>query len=498
MVRNILELLSLGKKVGAEFINKEYQHYLKKRDDKRKQKDEEKRKSSESQKQQRWSLSGESPSQTSERDKYRFQKREEMRRKGIFVQAYSQEEIPTEYETTQSAQRPFVSTLPVRKLRWKDMSAIPHKRSQEESYREIDISRPTSQEVLNSKEKNASSQPVAIMASRTNYAPVDKSSEVAVSIQSPIHSPIPSPTVQSVKGSVVEKSATGATQVHLDHSEHSASKTSEMDQLESPGDKAYKKDKREDVFAALEEDVDLVKVLEEFDLNTIQGIRPDDKRSLQTAKKVLKVAFKEKAFEKSLTPKETDTITKFFSGKLSFDENVLQVLDTVLDKTIDYFKTRKTNLDQETKDLIEKREALKAAMLETMLSKPKFIPSSWVKQYEAYRLEAEKETNGINWAKIFLQYPRQRAFDDGAADVYGNFTRARRGHWLCGCIFGPNDSKTFEEVDREIKSQSLFMDTSIMQASSESLRDEKPPTSDSKRRSERSDKSPMPSSRQEK
>ncbi|KAK5981089.1 hypothetical protein GCK32_015855, partial [Trichostrongylus colubriformis] len=157
------------KKVGAEFINKEYQHYLKKRDDKRKQKDEEKRKSSESQKQQRWSLSGESPSQTSERDKYRFQKREEMRRKGIFVQAYSQEEIPTEYETTQSAQRPFVSTLPVRKLRWKDMSAIPHKakeklkirgkdeakakrkRSQEESYREIDISRPTSQEVLNSK-----------------------------------------------------------------------------------------------------------------------------------------------------------------------------------------------------------------------------------------------------------------------------------------------------------------------------------------------------------
>uniref|UniRef100_A0A0K0D013 Dynein_C domain-containing protein n=1 Tax=Angiostrongylus cantonensis TaxID=6313 RepID=A0A0K0D013_ANGCA len=64
-----------------------------------------------------------------------------------------------------------------------------------------------------------------------------------------------------------------------------------------------------------------------------------------------------------------------------------------------------------------------------------------------------KQTTGINWARIGLLYPRHRAFDDGAADIFGNFTRARRGHWLWGCIFGPTDSKSFEEVDREKKSQ---------------------------------------------
>ncbi|KJH45731.1 hypothetical protein DICVIV_08206, partial [Dictyocaulus viviparus] len=45
----------------------------------------------------------------------------------------------------------------------------------------------------------------------------------------------------------------------------------------------------------------------------------------------------------------------------------------------------------------------------------------------------------------------------------GNFTRARRGHWLWGCLFGPTDSKSFEEVDREKKSQGFYMDTAIME-----------------------------------
>ncbi|PIO76791.1 hypothetical protein TELCIR_01135 [Teladorsagia circumcincta] len=60
-----------------------------------------------------------------------------------------------------------------------------------------------------------------------------------------------------------------------------------------------------------------------------------------------------------------------------------------------------------------------------------------------------RATTGINWAKILLFYPRQRAFDDGEADVYGNFTRRHRSYWILGCILGPNDSKSFEETERE-------------------------------------------------
>ncbi|EYB99308.1 hypothetical protein Y032_0123g1134 [Ancylostoma ceylanicum] len=218
---------------------------------------------------------------------------------------------------------------------------------------------------------------------------------------------------------------------------------------------------RDDIFAPLEEDVDLMKVLVDFNTSNLVGVGADDRRSLEAAKKILKVAYREKAFETTLTKEENEVLAKFFSGKIPYDANVLHTLDSVLDKTIDYFRSHRTNLDPETKELIEKRETLKAAMLQTMLSMPKFLPAGWVRQYEAYREEALKETTGINWARISLFYPQHRAFDDEAADVFGNFTRARRGHWLWGVIFGPRDSKTFEEVDKETKSQGFYLDTCI-------------------------------------
>ncbi|RCN42523.1 hypothetical protein ANCCAN_11495 [Ancylostoma caninum] len=202
---------------------------------------------------------------------------------------------------------------------------------------------------------------------------------------------------------------------------------------------------REEIFAPLEEDVDLMKVLVDFNASNLVGVGADD------------------AFEQTLTKEENEVLAKFFSGKIPYDGNVLHTLDSVLDKTIDYFRSHKTNLDPETRELIEKRETLKAAMLQTMLSMPKFLPTGWVKQYEAYREEALKETTGINWARISLFYPQHRAFDDGAADIFGNFTRARRGHWLWGVIFGPRDSKTFEEVAKETQSQGFYLDTCIIE-----------------------------------
>ncbi|KAK6029329.1 hypothetical protein OSTOST_04561 [Ostertagia ostertagi] len=116
--------------------------------------------------------------------------------------------------------------------------------------------------------------------------------------------------------------------------------------------------KRDDVFARIDEDVDLTKVLADFDTEHIEGVGVSDKKALNAAKKILRVAYKEKAMEKALTKEENDTISKFFSGKLPYDQNVLHVLDRALDKTIDYMETHGTHFDEETQRLVWKREAV--------------------------------------------------------------------------------------------------------------------------------------------
>ncbi|WKX89598.1 hypothetical protein Q1695_008893 [Nippostrongylus brasiliensis] len=186
-------------------------------------------------------------------------------------------------------------------------------------------------------------------------------------------------------------------------------------------------DRSEDVFSELGEDVDLRQVLMDLDMNTLQGVRAD----------------------------------------------VLRTLDSVLDKTIEYFINNKIDvLDPEIKNLIKERRALKAAMLDTMLKKPSYVPTEWVKKFEDYHEEALRETSGINWTQIMFLYPRQRTFDDESPDIFGNFTRAQHTNWLWGCIVGPNDSKTFDEVEREKASEGLFMDTKIMRRASAQFPDE--------------------------
>ncbi|KJH45730.1 hypothetical protein DICVIV_08205 [Dictyocaulus viviparus] len=116
--------------------------------------------------------------------------------------------------------------------------------------------------------------------------------------------------------------------------------------------------RKEDIFESIDEDVDLMKVLVDFNVEKLVGVGADDKRALDAAQKILKVAYKEKAFEKTLTKEENDVLSKFFSGKIPYDHNVLQTLDNVLDKTIEYFDAHKTNLDPETKALIHQRQAV--------------------------------------------------------------------------------------------------------------------------------------------
>ncbi|ETN73608.1 hypothetical protein NECAME_04294 [Necator americanus] len=107
--------------------------------------------------------------------------------------------------------------------------------------------------------------------------------------------------------------------------------------LSSPSDDL--RSTRDDVFSALEE-----------------------KKTLEAAKKILRISHKEKAIEKTLTKEENEIISKFFSGKIPYDQTVLNVLDRVLDKTIDYLQTHGTTLDPETKRLVEKRKKENATM----------------------------------------------------------------------------------------------------------------------------------------
>ncbi|KAK6059576.1 hypothetical protein COOONC_02788 [Cooperia oncophora] len=120
------------------------------------------------------------------------------------------------------------------------------------------------------------------------------------------------------------------------------------------------------------------------------------------------------------------------------------------------------HFNEETQRLINQRETLKAAMFETMLKRPKFIPKTWVQQYDEFHKEALRATTGINWAKIILFYPRQRAFDDGEADL-GTSREDIAAIGLLVVFLGPNDSKSFEETEREKQAQCLFMDTALME-----------------------------------
>lgn len=59
----------------------------------------------------------------------------------------------------------------------------------------------------------------------------------------------------------------------------------------------------------------------------------------------------------------------------------------------------------------------KSALLEAIMGSPQFLPSSWLRKYDQWKAEADKETNGINWYRVLLYYPRQKSFYDGPEDA---------------------------------------------------------------------------------
>lgn len=51
------------------------------------------------------------------------------------------------------------------------------------------------------------------------------------------------------------------------------------------------------------------------------------KNAVKAARKILKTAYKEKVLDKVLTKEENEILVKFFSGKIPYDQKVLQILD---------------------------------------------------------------------------------------------------------------------------------------------------------------------------
>ena len=82
----------------------------------------------------------------------------------------------------------------------------------------------------------------------------------------------------------------------------------------------------------------------------------DEKEILKLAPRLLKVAKRHAAIEKCLTPEENEVLAKFFSGKQKLDATVLAVLDSALDKIIDYLQKNNCAVDEETKAVMKKRD----------------------------------------------------------------------------------------------------------------------------------------------
>ncbi|KIH53977.1 hypothetical protein ANCDUO_15878 [Ancylostoma duodenale] len=123
-----------------------------------------------------------------------------------------------------------------------------------------------------------------------------------------------------------------------------------------PGDEEEEKTKS---YFGPDVKVDTLKVKEGGTISTRGGVTGEAKSQgdeLRSARDDVFSALEE-AIEKTLTKEENEVVSKFFAGKIPYDQNVLNVLDRVLDKTIDYLQTHGANLDPETKRLIEKRKA---------------------------------------------------------------------------------------------------------------------------------------------
>ncbi|KAF1770068.1 hypothetical protein GCK72_001886 [Caenorhabditis remanei] len=196
----------------------------------------------------------------------------------------------------------------------------------------------------------------------------------------------------------------------------------------------------------------------------------DEKEILKLAPRLLKVAKRHAAIEKCLTPEENEVLAKFFSGKQKLDATVLAVLDSALDKIIDYLQKNNCAVDEETKAVMKKRDKLKAAMMKEFLVSPQYLPKTWTAKFNEWKSEAEKQKNGINWFRVLFSYPKHKSFDDGPEDTFGNFRRRHRG-FIMGIILGPGDVKSFEETKREDDCQGMFLDTKIIENANADTKD---------------------------
>ncbi|CAI2350471.1 unnamed protein product [Caenorhabditis sp. 36 PRJEB53466] len=445
---------NIGKKVTAVVVQDEYKQFLKNKPDEKKQK------------------------QTAEEKKEA--KRAEMRRRGIFVKADDADESPTVMEKADGPAGqtvPFV--LPEKKLKWKTSKRTAKRRQKDLKKSTKRADKKSESDASGAQKKK---QKIPKKDSFTSVTPTASTPTKRFSAEKP-EKPVdsseekPSESVKTVEQPENKKEPLKP----LEPQPQQPEPLLDLDKTQPPGEppkepteenkKEYtilsavssnpsitemKKDvpmaeKQPDAFDKLDDD--------EFEKMTSDV---DEKEILKLAPKLLKVAKKHAAMEKCLTAEENDVLAKFFSGKQKLDANVLAVLDRALDKIIDYLQKNNCAVDEETKAVMKKRDKLKAAMMKEFLVSPQYLPKTWTAKFNAWKSEAEKQKNGINWFRVLFSYPKHKSFDDGPEDTFGNFNRRARG-LLMGILLGPSDVKSFEETKREEDCQGMFLDTRIME-----------------------------------
>ncbi|PIC52545.1 hypothetical protein B9Z55_002603 [Caenorhabditis nigoni] len=176
---------------------------------------------------------------------------------------------------------------------------------------------------------------------KSGVAPVQPSPEVKTpetETQTPPTQATPAPPLSTAKKEPEEKSK--SEEVPLVVTVSNPSVTDSKKTISAPI-----AENQPDAFEKLDDD--------EFEKMTSDA---DEKEILKLAPRLLKVAKKHAAMEKCLTAEENEVLAKFFSGKQKLDATVLAVLDSALDKIIDYLQKNNCAVDDETKAVMKKRD----------------------------------------------------------------------------------------------------------------------------------------------
>ncbi|CAD6186112.1 unnamed protein product [Caenorhabditis auriculariae] len=439
----------IGKKVTADVVKNEYNEFLEKRNK-------------------------DVPSKPKNMTKE--ERRAEMRRRNIFVVADDPEQESSIIERISAHINPFVVKDQSRPLRWKHAG---RRKKEKKAPKATGSDHQVSDSNSKPKKKAPKEPTIPATGSETDLDKQKKSQSRSDSEKGSSESDASKKKLTAPEASEKASSETTSSKEKVEPSENvkapdvvTTTPTSTMTAplgpptISPPDDTSLMSLKMSPVSVpSMEKQTDVFEKIDEDDMERIMKMQcaQDEKATIDLARKLLKLAKKLKILDECLTKDDNEVLAKFFSGRMPLNQQVLNVLDVALDKTIDALQKNKMEVDDETKALMKRRDKLKAAIMNEILVSPQYLPRTWTQKYEEWKAEAEKQKHGINWFRVLFTYPKHKSFGDGPEDKFGNFDRKKRGLFL-GLLLGPSNSKSFEETKREELSAGMFLDTKIIEA----------------------------------